>query len=181
MIEGAVHFQFAIATGEGAWNRQLSTADQSNRTRKGGAEFGMRANSVAMDWMSKHAMAPLLSSVAKSQSRAFGAPTNLIFALFDRSRYPQTASVVQLPRNCNGVAHIFSEISASVARFDRTMRLLSSRSPSAYGNERMRSSWVRPYWPESRRRPRVRASRIPKQRDGLVNARRASVELGAAP
>ena len=98
MIEGAAHFQFAIATEEGAWNGQLSTADQSNRTRKGGPEFGMRANSVAMDWMSKRAMAPPLSSVAKSRSRAFGAPTNLIFALFDRSRYPQTASVIQLLR-----------------------------------------------------------------------------------
>jgi hypothetical protein len=27
MIEGVVHFQFAIAIAEGAWNGQLSTAD----------------------------------------------------------------------------------------------------------------------------------------------------------
>jgi hypothetical protein len=113
MIEGAVHFQFAIAIGEGAWNGQLSTADQSNRTRKGGPEFGMRANSVAMDWMSKHAMAPLLSSVAKSRSRAFGAPTNLIFALFDRSRYPQTASIIQLLRICD---RLFGRTSSHFSR-----------------------------------------------------------------
>src|SRR5271167_3620172 len=75
MIEGAVHFQFAIATGEGAWNGQLSTADQSNRTRRGGPEFGMRANSVAMGWMSKRGVAPLLTSVAKPRSRALEVPT----------------------------------------------------------------------------------------------------------
>jgi hypothetical protein len=120
MIEGAVHFQFAIATGEGAWNGQLSTPDQSNRTRKGGPEFGMRANSVAMDWMSKHAVAPLLSSVAKSRSRAFGAPTNLIFALFDRSRYPQTASDDQLPRICDRIfgrsnSHFFRNLCVGCA------------------------------------------------------------------
>ena len=120
MIEGAVHFQFAIATGEGAWNRQLSTADQSNRTRKGGAEFGMRANSVAMDWMSKHGVAPVLSSVAKSRSRAFGAPTNLIFALFDRSRYPKTASIIPLLRICNKIvgrssSHFFRNLCVGCA------------------------------------------------------------------
>lgn len=120
MIEGAMHFQFAIATGEGDRNGQLSTADQSNRTRKGGPEVGMRVNSVAMDWMSKHATAPLLSSVAKSRSRAFGAPTKLIFALFDRSRYPKTASIIQLLRICDKIfgrrsSHFFRNLCVDCA------------------------------------------------------------------